>query len=130
MFLVSGLACSGKTIINYLGYIIKRAKRLLIPMWSFGAVLITLLTIVALVFDKDLLTINYIIESFTMIGVIGYVWIMRVFLLVAMVTLLLIFVNNKVNCNLFIISLLCIWGRIDCALKSHLCRSSISRALC
>lgn len=65
-----------------------------------------------------------------MIGVIGYVWIMRVFLLVAMVTLLLIFVNNKVNCNLFIISLLCIWGRIDCALKSHLCRSSISRALC
>lgn len=84
-----------KTIINYLGYIIKRAKRLLIPMWSFGAVLITLLTIVALVFDKDLLTINYIIESFAMIGVIGYVWIMRVFLLVAMVTLLLILLIIK-----------------------------------
>lgn len=38
-----------------------------------------------------------------MIGVIGYVWIMRVFLLVAMVTLLLIFVNNKVNCNLLLV---------------------------
>lgn len=112
MFFVSGLACSGKEISNYPGYILKRAKRLLIPTWGFLLVFFALLVGALLLLHKELPANNYFIESFAMTGGIGYVWIMRIFLLVAMATPLLIRVNSKVhNDNALIICLLGIlWG--------------------
>lgn len=112
MFFVSGLACSGKEISNYPGYIFKRAKRLLVPTWGFLLVFFALLVGALLLLHKELPANNYFIESFAMTGGIGYVWIMRIFLLVAMVTPLLIRINSKVyNDNSLIMCLLGIlWG--------------------
>lgn len=95
MFFVSGLAISGKSIDNYPSYIFKRAKRLLIPTWGFLLIFFALLNGASLVLHKELPAYNYFIESFAMIGGIGYVWIMRIFLLVAMATPLLIYINTK-----------------------------------
>lgn len=111
MFFVSGLAYSGKSIDNYLSYILKRAKRLLIPTWGFLLIFFALLAGALLVLHKQLPANNYFMESFAMTGGIGYVWIMRIFLLVAMITPLLSYINTKINSeNSFIINMFCVLG--------------------
>lgn len=128
MFFVSGLACSGKSIDNYTSYILKRAKRLLVPTWSFLTVFFLFLSGVLYFFHKGLPSIEYIVESFMMTGGVGYVWIMRLFLLVAMVTPILIRINSTIKSNLVLITLLlCMWGGGDYySYETIVCRSSIS----
>lgn len=108
MFFVSGLAFSGRAIthLNYKDYVVKRAKRLLIPTWSFLFVFFIIYVGALWVYCKKLPPSIYFIESFTMTGGIGYVWIMRVFLLVALVVPFLIYINNSIQSNkLFVINI-------------------------
>jgi fucose 4-O-acetylase-like acetyltransferase len=86
MVLVSGMAfgLSFKESESYLSYIWKRVKRLVIPVWIF----LTGYFFVLLLFVHDTPDLNAykIVTSYLLLGGIGYVWIIRVFVLVALVS--------------------------------------------
>lgn len=114
MLFVSGLACSGKVIPNYREYIIKRAKRLLIPTWCFVSVFLIMILAAQYALHKPLLSYSYIAESYAMTGGIGYVWIVRVFLLVAIITPMIMWIEKRIsNDNGLICSVLIGGGIIE-----------------
>ena len=88
MVFVSGLSASGKYITNYWQYLWKRTKRLIVPVWLFLAFYLTAFYIVqSLVLPEPYLTGRMIGRSFLLLDEsIGYVWIIRVFLLIMIVT--------------------------------------------
>lgn len=97
MFFVSGLACSGKSIESYKNYAIKRAKRLLYPAWGFIMGYLILLTLLRVVLHKEPYSMDFYLESMIMTGGIGYVWIIRVFFLVALILPALLWIEKKLN---------------------------------
>lgn len=114
MLFVSGLAYSGKSLPDYSDYIIKRAKRLLIPTWSFVTVFFMIVLGVKFLFHRTPFPLSYIIESYVMTGGIGYVWIVRVFLLVAIITPLIMRIEKcMANDNKLILSMLVGGGIVD-----------------
>jgi len=84
MVLISGLSfqLTFKTE-PYSEYLFKRVKRLVFPVWIF--LTIYFLVLFAIFPDSPQLSSKVINESFLFLGGIGYVWIIRVFLLVALV---------------------------------------------
>lgn len=114
MLFVSGLSFSGKTINNYFDFIVKRAKRLLIPTWSFVSAFMLMMLCAQYVFQKPLYSLSYIVESFAMTGGIGYVWIIRVFLLIAIITPIISLLERKISKdNTLIISILALGGVVE-----------------
>src|SRR5574344_2193100 len=94
MVFVSGLCCGSAKIVNYREYIFNRTKRLLIPVWSFLIVYFAAIYLAQeFNFIPAFLTKSKIIESFLLLNGIGYVWIIRVFLLMMIITPLL----QKIN---------------------------------
>lgn len=94
-----------KPSLNQAQYYIKRAKRLLIPTWIFIAVYMLIMVSVQLLGIMNCgLTSNKIILSFMLFGDgMGYVWIIRVFLLCALITPWLDkFLNSKLKYANFI----------------------------
>ncbi|MFQ3221147.1 MAG: fucose 4-O-acetylase-like acetyltransferase, partial [Paraglaciecola sp.] len=82
MVLVSGMSfgLSYKTNEEYFNYLWKRVKRLIFPVWIFLTVyFVSLLMLDPQSLDLDLKTV---ITSYLLIGGIGYVWIIKVFILV------------------------------------------------
>ncbi|WP_320153682.1 acyltransferase [uncultured Tolumonas sp.] len=98
MVLVSGMSfgLSYKNNTPYVGYIFRRIKRLILPVWFF----LTLYFSVNFIVNPTSSEINFrtIITSYTLISGIGYVWIIRVFLMVAIASPL-IFSFNKIIHN-------------------------------
>lgn len=94
MVLVSGMSFGFSYTVStpYLGYIWKRIKRLVFPVWTF----LTIYYVAQLVLYPDSSDLNTktIFGSYTLMWGFGYVWIIRVFLLVALVSPL-IFIFNK-----------------------------------
>lgn len=103
MIFVSGLATSKKITSGYWSYICKRARRLIFPVWLFLIVYIPTLCLGQLVHlvPSGYVDLNYIIDSFMLTGGVGYVWIIRVFLLIMLVTPLLVKLEQTVKSNLF-----------------------------
>lgn len=104
MVLVSGMSfnLSYKDNESYLLYIWKRVKRLVFPLWIF----LTLYFAVKLSFFEKL-PWKIIFESYALTDGIGYVWIIRVFLLVAIFSPFLYLYNKKINSSaqyIFILS--------------------------
>lgn len=94
MVFVSGLSFAGlKTIDNPINFLFKRIKRLVIPVWSF-LILFFLGTSLFMYFP-----FSTIIRSFLLIDGIGYVWIIRVFILISIITPFLIWLNSKIKKN-------------------------------
>jgi fucose 4-O-acetylase-like acetyltransferase len=95
MVLVSGMSfgLSYKASESYLSYIWKRCKRLVFPVWIF----LTFYFFVKFVFAPNSAELNTktIVESYALIDGIGYVWIIKVFLLVALVSPYLYLVNKN-----------------------------------
>jgi fucose 4-O-acetylase-like acetyltransferase len=97
MVLISGMSfgLSYKTTESYLSYIWKRVKRLILPVWIF----LTLYFLFLYLYnaeDKDL-QLKTIIGSYNLSGGIGYVWIIRVFFLVALVSPMLYQLNKNIK---------------------------------
>lgn len=95
MVLVSGVAFG----LSYKGemygsYLWKRIKRLVFPAWTFLSIYFLLMLIPG--FPKDLPEINKILGSYFLLDGIGYVWIIRVFLLVALVAPLVFKLHQKI----------------------------------
>ncbi|MEG2251361.1 MAG: acyltransferase family protein [Bacilli bacterium] len=82
-----------------LQYIIKRFKRLVIPVWIF----LTILFLGILVYQPRILTLKLLITSFGLYSGIGYVWIIRVYLIIALFgESVSNFINKKIFIYLFI----------------------------
>lgn len=88
MVFISGLTASSKLVSNYSDFIFKRTKRLLVPVWLFLACYLSFFYFVQFkVLPEQYLTTEMIVRSFLLLDKsIGYVWIIRVFLLIMLVT--------------------------------------------
>lgn len=94
-----------KVNFKYIEYIIKRIKRLVIPTWIFLSVYFGAYLIV---FQK--IDIKQLILSYSLIGGIGYVWIIRVYIYVAIVTPLINKIYNKLKKVQYYIIIVGIYG--------------------
>lgn len=92
----------------YLKYLIKRIKRLVFPVWIFLTLYFPLLYLIDPAADS--LSQEAILKSYFLMGGIGYVWIIRVFLMVALVAPLLYLFHRRIESNsAFLIYLLAIY---------------------
>lgn len=97
MIFVSGLCFADKVIKSYKSFIWKRIKRLLIPTYLFLIVYFGIVFIARL-FGTDFgITNKHIAGSFLLLHGIGFVWIIRVFLIVAVLTPLLLWMSNRIK---------------------------------
>lgn len=80
MVIVSGMSLSiSKNKIVFFDYVLKRFKRLIIPTWIFLCVFFVIFYCV-----KHKLDAQKVIDSFLLDGGIGYVWIIKVFFIIAL----------------------------------------------
>lgn len=102
MVIVSGAAfavSSGENI-RYFEYFRIRIPRLLAPTWTFLVIFFTIIYFLSLLTGNNYpFSFRVIIDSFSLMSGIGYVWIIRVFLLVAIVAPIIFNVNNKIINN-------------------------------
>lgn len=99
MVFVSGLTASGKYISNYWQYMWKRTKRLIVPVWLFLAFYLTAFYMAqSFVLPEPYLTGRMIGRSFLLLDEsIGYVWIIRVFLLIMIVTPPILYLSQRIK---------------------------------
>lgn len=102
MLFVSGLTASTSSVCKYEDYVIKRTKRLILPVWIFLAVYLPVLYLVQfIILPEQYLTGIMIVRSFLLLdNSIGYVWIIRIFLIIMLVTPFIQKLNYRVKDNL------------------------------
>lgn len=110
MVFVSGLTASGKEISNYWQYIWRRSKRLIVPVWLFLAIYLSFFYIVQnFILPEPYLTGRMIVRSFLLLDEsIGYVWIIRVFLLVMFLTPLVLKFSRMIHSDLVYMAIIVI----------------------
>lgn len=104
MVLISGVSfkLSFKKNDSYFNYVWKRIKRLVFPVWIF----LTLFFIFMHFGFPGEITLHQIITSYLLLSGIGYVWIIRVFLLVALIAPFLLKIEQKTTSNIYFFSIL------------------------
>jgi peptidoglycan/LPS O-acetylase OafA/YrhL len=102
---------TGNKKIEYYQYVLKRFNRLIIPTWIFLIIFLLVFFVISLLrheiyyFDHRM-----IISSFLLLGGIGYVWIMRVFFIIALICPFVLKLSNKVESNIvFLVGFLISW---------------------
>lgn len=77
-------------------YIIKRAVRLILPIWIFLTIFFGLLLILNLFgYNFNILASNTILRSYLLLDGIGYVWVIRVYFLCSLSLSLLFYLEEK-----------------------------------
>lgn len=107
MLFVSGLAYGNKTVrASWKEYFLPRLKRLLIPIYIF-----VFCDLFALTLMNKAHTTEDVIKSILLCtnGAVGYVWIIKVFVLVMFVTPILIKINNKLSNLSFIVLIIALF---------------------
>ncbi|MBD1866778.1 acyltransferase [Cyanobacteria bacterium FACHB-471] len=79
----------------YLHYVWKRVKRLVFPVWIF----LTLYLGACWAFDIPVANLSFIAKSYLLVGGIEYLWIIRVFLFIALIAPLIAVLNRRVHSN-------------------------------
>lgn len=80
----SGLTLKGEAVrTNYFAYLWKRFKRLVLPAWAFIAIYFVFAFILKSIWGQPNYSYIEYVQSFTFTGGMGYVWIIRVYLLMA-----------------------------------------------
>ena len=98
MLFVSGLTCPNKPVRNYWKYVKNRTLRLLVPTYLFLTVYFLVLWALQTLFGKSgYVDWKVVYESYLGIGGIGYIWIIRIFLLIMLVTPLLYKINEAIK---------------------------------
>lgn len=100
MVVVAGLSFTkSRRIESYWGYLWKRVKRLIIPMWLFLCLYFLVLHQVWP--SHEWLTLKNVLASYALLGIMGvpYVWIIRVFLLVAAIAPGIAWLNRRISSN-------------------------------
>ena len=96
MIFISGLSFSNKIIDNYKSFLIHRIFRLLVPVYIFHTAFFFIIGMLKLGGVDFEVSIKQIIESYLLFG---YMWIIRVFLIIALLTPLLIKINTRIKTN-------------------------------
>lgn len=99
MLFVSGMAFSGREPDFSLRFFVKRIKRLVIPVYIFLTVYFTAVFMVQQAGVDLGIKIHHIIFSYLLIDGIGYVWVIRIFLIVMFLTPFLLMIDRKVSYN-------------------------------
>ena len=116
MVFVSGLSYSGRTInASWSSFYWPRIKRIIIPVYIFLTFYFILFYVLKLPLTWGMVANSFLLATD---GGIGFVWIMRVFLLVMVVTPFLIEVNNKFK-GWFYYLLLAFIFLINCAIVKN-----------
>ena len=97
MVFVSGLTCYQKDIQFSRGYLSHRFARLVFPVWIFLTVYFLMIYAAKFVGLDFGLTFKQVYESYLLMDGIGFVWIIRVLLLIALVTPGLIKINQTIK---------------------------------
>jgi fucose 4-O-acetylase-like acetyltransferase len=107
MVLTSGLAFTySRQTKNYISYIWKRIKRLVFPVWLFLSFYFLVDYLGAKLGWFDPVTLNEMLRTYTFIGGIGYVWIIRVFIIVAIAAPWIHKANQNIKSNLLYLLIL------------------------
>lgn len=106
MVLVSGAVYGlSSTQKKYFSYIWGRVNRLLVPTWVFLCLFFLIQSGLGRTFS-----IHEVLSSFALINGIGYVWIIRVFILVALIAPFFVLLYKKMqNKNIYLLSVLAIF---------------------
>lgn len=102
MVFVSGLTFSRKPYFNYWQYLKKRTSRLIIPTYIF----LTAYFLLSWAIKGSHESLTTIVLSYTLIGGIGYVWIIRIFLLIMIVAPVLYRITTRLSLSSLIAVLL------------------------
>lgn len=120
---VSGIAFSYSKPINsfydYVLYVWKRIKRLLFVCWIFISFYLLWLFVLNCFGADNALSLKTIFTTYTLIGGVGYVWIIRIYLCMAIIAPWLRYISNKIYKEWFAVLIvavalalnsLCVWG--------------------
>lgn len=99
MVFVSGLAYSNKSIKDVGKFYIRRFLRLVVPVYLYLSLYFAAVFILFnLVFNQNPYPLEKVVDTYLLLGGIGFVWIIRVFLIISIITpLLLPLARSKVN---------------------------------
>lgn len=98
MLFVSGLVYAGREADYSCRFFIHRAMRLLIPVYIFLTGYFVLAFALKYLFSIDFgITVKHVVGSYLLMDGIGYVWIIRVFLMVSILTPFLISLNKSIK---------------------------------
>lgn len=108
MIFISGLSYAGRSISSYGQFVKKRVTRLLVPVYIFLVGFVAINFALAQFGVVEQLSGNKIIGSFLLQlnPSIGYLWIIRIFLIVMLVTPLLIKIDSMIKKNWLFIALI------------------------
>lgn len=95
--------------IPYGEYVWKRFKRLVLPVWVFLALYIPAEDLMRFVLGKELISAEMTLSSFALIEGISYVWIFRVYFLMALISPLLLKMLEKFGIKVYLAILAVIW---------------------
>lgn len=120
MLFVSGMAYSNRPIDFSILFFVRRLLRLIIPVYIFLTVYFFLVIILKFLVGIDLgINMQDIIGSYVLIGGIGYVWIIRVFLLISFLTPILMTIEQNIH-NDTILFLLIVGASVLLSMAIHM----------
>ena len=98
MVFVSGMSffLSKKSDISFITYSLSRFKRLVLPVWAFLTLFFSCIYLFKPEGFLDLLSFKIIASTFMLNG-FGYVWVIRVFLVIAILSPLYVYIAEKAN---------------------------------
>lgn len=94
---------------GYFSYILKRVKRLLIPTWLFLAVFFIVFNFLSKFNNNIVFDFKTYKTSFLLIDGIGYVWIIKVYLLIALISPGIKYISQSVKNNISYTLFLVLW---------------------
>lgn len=94
---------------DYLLYIFKRFKRLVLPVWVFLTVYIPAENLMRLALGRKLIGWGEILSSYALIEGISYVWIFRVYFLMACISPLLLGAYKRLGTGKFLLAMLAVY---------------------
>lgn len=112
MIFISGASffLAGKSEQSYFLYVWSRVKRLVFPVWVFLAFFYLITFLFNIEITRWTLNYNTITTSFKLESGFGYVWIIKVFLIVALLSPIYIMIINKIGGmkTIFLFTLMCL----------------------
>lgn len=98
MVFISGMSyfAAGKKDINIMSYVFSRFKRLVVPVWCFLIMFFSFIYVFSPRGFENLIEPQIVASSFALSG-FGYLWVIRVFLIIAILSPVYVLVADKVR---------------------------------